>query len=65
MNGKNINFDNKKIQKSKFYKNKKAFQINDVDAIKLLVSEKEPYAQRTHLNTLLDIIVMMLFDHYV
>ena len=65
MNGKNINFDDKKIKKSRFYKNKKAFQIDGVDAIKILVSKKEPCAQRTHLNTLLDIMIMMLLDHYV
>ena len=41
MNGKNINFDNKKIKKSDFYKkNKKMFNIDDIDVI--LVSKKEP-----------------------
>ena len=42
MNGKNINFDDKKIKKSEFYKNKKVFQIDDIDAIKMLVYKKEP-----------------------
>ena len=56
----------KKNQKSDFYKNKKAFQIDDVDVNKILVSKKEPYmAQRMHLNTLSDIMIMMLLDHYV
>ena len=42
MSGKNINFDNKKIKKSDFYKNKKPFQIDDVDVDvnKILVSKK-------------------------
>ena len=31
MSGKNINFDDKKIKKSEFYKNKKVFQIDDID----------------------------------
>ena len=42
MSGKNINFDDKKIKKSEFYKNKKVFQIDDIDAIKMLVYKKEP-----------------------
>ena len=42
MNGKNINFDNKIIQKSDFYsKNKKIFNIDDIDINKILVSKKE------------------------
>ena len=31
MSGMNINFDDKKIKKSEFYKNKKVFQIDDTD----------------------------------
>ena len=31
MSGKNINFDDKKIKKSEFYKNEKVFQIDDID----------------------------------
>ena len=34
MNIKNINFDDKKILKSDFYKNKKTFQIDDIELIK-------------------------------
>ena len=42
MNGKNINFDNKNIKKSNFYnKNKKIFNIDDIDVNKILVSKKE------------------------
>ena len=43
MSGKNINFDNKKIKKSDFYKNKKVTKIDDIDINKILVSKKEPY----------------------
>ena len=46
MSGKNINFDDKKNKKSEFYKNKKAFQIDDVDVNKILVSKKEPYGTK-------------------
>ena len=42
MNGKSINFDNKNIKKSDFYnKNKKIFNIDDIDVSKILISEKE------------------------
>ena len=34
MSGKNMNFDDKKINKSNFYKNKKLSKIHDIDAIK-------------------------------
>ena len=40
MSGKNISFDDKKILKSDFYKNKKITQIDDIDVNKILVSEK-------------------------
>ena len=34
MSGKSINFDDKKINKSNFYKNKKLFNLFDIDLIK-------------------------------
>ena len=43
MSGKYINFNDKKNQKSDFYKNKKIIKIDDTDANKILVSKKEPY----------------------
>ena len=51
MNGKSINFDDKKINKSNFYKNKKVFNIHDLDANKILVSKKESYGKKIDLNT--------------
>ena len=60
MRGKNINFEDKKIKKSEFYKNKKVFQIDNFDVNKILDSKKEHMAQRMRLNTLLDMIIMML-----
>ena len=46
MNGKSINFNDKKIKKSDFYnKNKKIFNIDDIDVNKILVSKKEQYGK--------------------
>ena len=59
MSGKSINFDDKKINKSIFYKNKKLFNIHDLDVNKMLVSNKESY------GTSLDIMMLMSLDHYV
>ena len=57
MSGKSINFDDKKINKSNFYKNKKLFNIHDLDVNKILVSKREPYGTKSFskLNTSLDI----------
>ena len=41
MSGKSINFDDKKIEKSDFYENKKIFSIDDIDINKIFVSKKE------------------------
>ena len=41
MSRKRINFDDKKINKSNFCKNKKLFSLNDIDVNKILVSNKE------------------------
>ena len=40
MSGKSINFDDKKINKSNFYKNKKLFSLHDLDVNKKLVPNK-------------------------
>ena len=45
-----MNFDDKKILKSDFYKNKKAFQIDNIDANKILISKKEPYGKKNMLK---------------
>ena len=50
MSGKSINFDDRKINKSKFYKNKKLFKIEDVDINKILVSKKESYGKTNSLK---------------
>ena len=66
MSGKSTNSDGKNISKSNFYKNKKMFNISDLDVNKILVSKKESYGKKKiHLNTSLDIMMMMSLDHYV
>ena len=46
MSGKNINFDDKKINRSSFYKNKKINDIEDIDVNIVLVSKKESYGNK-------------------
>ena len=50
MSGKSIKFDDKKINKSSFYKNKKLFSLNDIDINKILVSKKESYGTKNSLR---------------
>ena len=40
MSGKNLNFEDKKINKSNFGKNEKLFKIGDIDINNTLVSKK-------------------------
>ena len=64
MSRKNINCEDKKIKKSDFYKNKKEFDIDEINVDKILISKKNHMVQISQLNISLD-IVMMLLDHYV
>ena len=41
MSGKDINFDDKKITKTDFYKNEKVIKIDEIDVNKILVSKEE------------------------
>ena len=51
-----INFDDKKVNKTTFYKNKKLYDIYDIDTME----------KRVVLNILLDIMMkMILLDPYV
>ena len=47
MSGKNIVFDDTKIIKSIFYKNKKLFNRYDIEVDKILISKKEPYGKKS------------------
>ena len=46
INRKNKNFHDKKILKSKFYKNKKLFQIDNINVNKTLGSKIQPYCTK-------------------
>ena len=50
MIGSNINFDDKKIGKSDFYKNQNPFQLVDIDVNKVLVAKKEPCSTKNALK---------------
>ena len=50
MNGKNIIFEDKKINKSNFSRNKKPFKTDDIDINKMLVSKKEWYGKKSSLK---------------
>ena len=50
MSGKNVNFGDKEIKKSGFYKNKKVIKIDDIDVNKILVSKEEPYGTKNSLK---------------
>ena len=50
MTQKTINFDDKKINKNTFYKNKKVFNIHDIDVDKVLISKKEYYCKKGSLK---------------
>ena len=61
MSRKSVNFDDKKINKSKFYKNKELFSfkfyknkelfsLTDIDVYKILVSKKESYGTKNLLK---------------
>ena len=50
MSGKNINFNDKKIKKSIFYKNKAINNIKDINVNNILVSKKEPFGTKNYLK---------------
>ena len=59
MCGNNITFDDKKINKSNFYKSKKIFEIDDIDVDKILILKDSDMLQTSQLNISLDIMLMM------
>ena len=65
MSTRDINFHDKKFNKSSFCNNKNPFIIDDIDVNKILVSKNKIYTKKAHLSILLDIMIMMLLDHYV
>ena len=60
-------FPQQKNKKSDFYnnKNKKIFNIDDIDVNKILVSKKEQYGKYNLFKYFIGYMIMMLLDHYV
>ena len=52
MSRKNVNFGDKKIQKSDFNKNKKVNKIGDIDVDKILISKEELYGTKKFIQIL-------------
>ena len=65
MTGKSINFYNKNIKKSDFYKNKKLLKIEDIDIKKYLSLKKNHMVQKMLLNILLDTLIIMKLNQCV
>ena len=63
MSGKSVNFDDKKIGKSEFYKNKKVFQVDDIDVNKIS-SKKEPYGTKKAVKYFVGYSDNDVLDHY-
>ena len=65
MSEKNIIFDNEKINRKTFYKNKKIFNIDDIDVNKTLSSKKETYGTKSSLKYFIgykdDGVIRLLF----
>ena len=69
MSEKTMNFDNKKINKSKLYKTKRLFKIDDINIDKILVSKNQLYGKKVHLmelhlNILLPMNIMLILVLY-
>ena len=52
MSRKNVNFGDKKIQKSDFNKSKKGTKIGDLDVDKILISKEELYGTKKFIQIL-------------
>ena len=65
MSGKNINFNDKKIKKNIFYKNKAINDIEYIDLNNILVSKKEPYGNKNSFKYFTGYNDNDVLDHYV
>ena len=50
MSRKNVNFGDKKVKESDFYKNKKVTLLDDINVNKILVSKEEPYGAKNSIK---------------
>ena len=48
MSGKSKSFNDKKINKSNLYRNKKLFKTDDIESNKILVSKRESQIKKAH-----------------
>ena len=62
MSGENIIFNDEKINKGNVFRNKKSFLTDDVIVNKILISEKNLLVITAHLNTSLDIMMMISLE---
>ena len=65
MSEKNMNFDDEKINKSSFYKNKKYLIYMTYMLIKYYFLKKNHMVKKAHLNAVLDIVIPIALDLYV
>ena len=64
MSGKNINFNDKKIKKSSFYKDKKINNIENIDVNNILVFTKESYGNKNSFKYFIGYNDNDNIDHY-
>ena len=57
-------FDDKKIKKRIFCKNKIIYSTDNIDVNNILVSKKERYGTKNSINTFSDTMIMIILDHY-
>ena len=65
MHENNINFNNKKIKKSTFYKNKKIYSIDDIDVNNILVSKTESYGTKNFFKYVIGCIDNDITCHFL
>ena len=53
MSGKHIIFHDNKINKSNFYKNKKLFDVYEMEVDKILISKKQSYGKKSSFKYIL------------
>ena len=58
----NITFNDRKINNSILYRTKR---LEDIDVNEILISKKESYRKKGHLNISLDMMLMITLVHYV
>ena len=64
MSEKSIKFG-KKLKKSNFYKKKKLFKRDSIDVDKILISTKESYGIKNHINISEGMMIMVLLNPYL